>query len=484
LRAQVRFDRAIATLTAEPAVLVLEVGAANTLTSLLTAGFPDRARHRAIPLLAVPQGENAHAGDTLRRVPGLLWAQGIEAPTEKAPENLPAAMDLPTYPFQRRRCWIDPPGQAPASAARDGRSSEVAMVAATTASTIDQVIALVAEMSGIAREEIQPDRTFSALGFESIFMVQFAERLSSVGGCHISHARVSEHNTAARLAAFIDGQRPAKSEATPTVPSTDVPRRLAGRRFRGLFNIRKGDGTIPLLFIHGDRANDLLQEHLPPEQSIWGYVHQAADGEPFQFDTVETLAENCLCEWSEAVGKQPCVLAGHSFGGQVAYELARKLRQRQVEVLHLFVVESLHPRVLRHLYGFGLKWPLTIARILRNFVQSFADIGRGDSHIRRGEKIPVSLRTPYILGKYDVACARYFPGPLDVEATVFSVTRNASDMPNNGYTAADLATMKNIVIDGDHVNIINEAPLFEPIGREIALRLRHLHTQIAAAKGA
>ena len=78
LRSQVRFDKAGATLLAEPSSVVLEAGMGSALTSLLTAQFRNRPSHRALALLG--RDEPPAEGYDIRRVHqtlGELWASGV-----------------------------------------------------------------------------------------------------------------------------------------------------------------------------------------------------------------------------------------------------------------------------------------------------------------------------------------------------------------------------------------------------------------------
>jgi acyl transferase domain-containing protein len=78
LRSQVRFDKAGATLLAEPSAVVLEAGMGSALTSLLTTQFRNRPNHRGLALLG--RDEPPAEGYDIRRVHqtlGELWASGV-----------------------------------------------------------------------------------------------------------------------------------------------------------------------------------------------------------------------------------------------------------------------------------------------------------------------------------------------------------------------------------------------------------------------
>ena len=93
IRSQVRFDKASATLLAEPSAVVLEIGMGSALTSLLTTQIKNRAIHRGLALLGrdEPPAEGYDLG-RVHQTLGELWASGVDIdpvgvvkPTRPAP---------------------------------------------------------------------------------------------------------------------------------------------------------------------------------------------------------------------------------------------------------------------------------------------------------------------------------------------------------------------------------------------------------------
>ncbi len=116
LRNAVLFADGVATLSADPTMQLLEVGAGNALTSLarLTLGRDGATRVTAsLPHPREPRGEL----ETMLNAAGRLWANGvtIDWAGVHADESL-YRVSLPTYPFERTRHWVDRPTDAAASA--------------------------------------------------------------------------------------------------------------------------------------------------------------------------------------------------------------------------------------------------------------------------------------------------------------------------------------------------------------------------------
>jgi acyl transferase domain-containing protein len=105
LRETVRFSDGLARLLAEPEHVFLELGPGQTLCTLLKSHPQRQTDHAAIASLgAVGQGE-----EQLLKALGQLWQAGIEPNWAGFYENEKRRrLKLPTYPFERERCWVDP----------------------------------------------------------------------------------------------------------------------------------------------------------------------------------------------------------------------------------------------------------------------------------------------------------------------------------------------------------------------------------------
>jgi phthiocerol/phenolphthiocerol synthesis type-I polyketide synthase E len=120
LRRAVKFEAGVRTLTADPAVALLEVGPGNVLTTLARLTVGKEGPKRVMQSTGRPQEERA---DTLmiREAAGKLWLTGV--PLDYAglhAGRTPYRVPLPTYPFERKRFWVDP--AAPAAALPPTRS--------------------------------------------------------------------------------------------------------------------------------------------------------------------------------------------------------------------------------------------------------------------------------------------------------------------------------------------------------------------------
>ncbi|MDX2205392.1 MAG: SDR family NAD(P)-dependent oxidoreductase [Hyphomicrobiaceae bacterium] len=112
LRGTVEFARGLATVAADPSVVLLEVGPAVALSAIARMGLP-KAR-AASALSSLPRaGRDGADRASLLEAAGRLWVAGvaIDWPAMHAGAE-PRRIPLPTYPFERQRLLIERPAPA------------------------------------------------------------------------------------------------------------------------------------------------------------------------------------------------------------------------------------------------------------------------------------------------------------------------------------------------------------------------------------
>jgi acyl transferase domain-containing protein len=228
LRQTVRFAEGVATLLAEPDRVLLEVGPGSTLVDL-AAQHPACAPETALASTLGHRRSPRPEAERLLAAAGRLWLAGAEV--DWARLHAPGArrpVALPTYPFERRRCWIDPAGVAPpAAAAGNGRpvgdgaavAVQAAEAPAAPVQVEDGVAAIWRELFGAPAGGADD---FFAAGGTSLAAVQLLTRLRRTFSVDLTVRHVFEHPTPGQLAALIramreDGGRPGGAGAQPVI---------------------------------------------------------------------------------------------------------------------------------------------------------------------------------------------------------------------------------------------------------------------------
>jgi amino acid adenylation domain-containing protein len=240
LRGTVRFSTALQGLLEQSQYAFLEVGPRATL-SLLTRQHPQSRGRIALASLAdAPANERAAWLDAV----GQLWCIGAPVAVDTLDRRRHRRrVRLPTYPFERKRHWIDvqtqvaPPQVAlPASnitplpvtfVAPPAATPEPSMqahpndtVAGPVRSTrlLAQLTELFEDVAGNDFEGVDVSANFIELGLDSLALTQVALQLQKTFALKITFRELMEScSTFERLATHIDRLLP------PDAPSADVP---------------------------------------------------------------------------------------------------------------------------------------------------------------------------------------------------------------------------------------------------------------------
>jgi len=111
----VRFGDGLAELSKLEDVILLEVGPGRVLSTLAKQQSSERGP-LVFPTLSAP-GQDESDVASLQKAIGQLWTSGVAISWDQCHGNgMPRRVELPTYPFERQRYWIERGGQFPAAA--------------------------------------------------------------------------------------------------------------------------------------------------------------------------------------------------------------------------------------------------------------------------------------------------------------------------------------------------------------------------------
>ncbi|WP_146010217.1 non-ribosomal peptide synthetase/type I polyketide synthase [Acidimangrovimonas sediminis] len=260
-RATVKFQAALEAATKSGSPVLIEVGAGRTLSAfagqILKRGGPGRI------FQSLPDHTQTDLDDqsVMAAAFSNLWASGVAVDFARLPRGA-RKVALPTYAFQRKRHWIDPPAtdaapgaaagapvvaaaamsspaaSPPASAPIPAPVPPTAQAAAASSSPAPSVsetamtarldrltselLALFADLSG---EDMGPDEAgvpFLELGFDSLFMGQVAQALGRDYGVEMTfRSLLSDTPSIAELATHLDAVLPPEA-AAPQAPATPM----------------------------------------------------------------------------------------------------------------------------------------------------------------------------------------------------------------------------------------------------------------------
>jgi amino acid adenylation domain-containing protein len=256
LRQTVRFAEGIEQLTQEKDWLWLEVGPGRTLSTLVTQTVPQLSQ-KVFSTLGHPKERGADEEFALTTL-GRLWLHGVDVDWNALHvDERCRRVVLPTYPFERKKCWIDPPVADYAGAPEhDRQAAEHAFFTQSVAiamnvqpkesprmsepevSTpsqperrpriLDTLKTIVNDLTGIAPSEVDVHATFFELGVSSLLLIQAGQSIKSKFGVEVSLIQFFDDlSTLDALATYIDAQLPPEALEPVAVASTTNTRTAA-----------------------------------------------------------------------------------------------------------------------------------------------------------------------------------------------------------------------------------------------------------------
>ncbi len=166
---------------------------------------------------------------------------------------------------------------------------------------------------------------FFELGGHSLLAAQLFAQVEDLSGKRIPSASWLERPTVEHLAELIREHAASRGDSL-------------------VLAIQEKGSKPPLFLIHGAGGGMLwgytnLAMHLSPEQVVYGIQSRGLHGGE-ELETIEAMATWYLDELHAVQPRGPYFLGGYCFGGNIAYEMARQLREQGERVALLALFET------------------------------------------------------------------------------------------------------------------------------------------------
>jgi len=260
-----------------------------------------------------------------------------------------------------------------------------------------------------------------------------------------------------------------------------------------LVPIQPQGSAIPIFCVPGNGGNVVyfydLGKQLESDQPFYGLQAVGLDGEAEPHTRMEDMAAHYIKELQAVQAQGPYILAGHSFGSWVAFEMAQQLQKDGHEVAQLYVLDTPAPSNVAepiHVYDDNVELLTTIADLIGRLFDKPLDISNEtlqqldsdqqldyfEECLRKSKVFPFNLRSGQVRGLVQVfkATSEVVYTPQCDYATPITLfraeqgnieeTAQASSEPvqNNtwGWEKFSYGAVSVYITPGDHISMMTQ----------------------------
>ena len=469
-----------------------------------------------------------------------LWAKGLKFDwNELYGEIKPRRISLPGYPFAKEKyrintsrakqavstevfCHSNPPdqitdpgsvptGNAPQSAVANGQPFS------TAAKTERFLTQLIARQLGVSTKNIDREKSFFELGLESLSITHLIGKTNQLLQESLMPSVVFEYTTIRTLAAFLaqtfsdkidtaitDEPQPSEVVLSDSLekPRDSVWDKVMNHALETnniLVPMQTAGEKRPIFAIPGVGGSTLcfqpLSQALGSDQPFYGLQTGGLDGRTPLLNSVKKIAEANVTALKAVQPAGPYTLLGYSYGGVIAFEMAKMLLKQKEKMASLLLLDSICPTLQTE------DEVEQIVDLYKNLAQTIG-ITVTDINTEKLRQITGNNRVEYLydytkqyafdmtkeqftlLYSVAIANARSFRAyqptklPSNVDASLFRAMDAYQDKPEDyGWNQWLRNPVKVYAIKADHFSIVDKDPI-----QEVAKKMSKMYQPVDSSR--
>jgi len=255
----------------------------------------------------------------IENLPGLLPQQGVRALTQILQVETPHSVVVSSHPIDRLVRQIAVPNRV------NDSSTAGTDIEGTLTNWFQDLLGL---------DKVELDDDFFSLGGHSLIGVRLFAKIKSTYQVDLELATLFQARTIRLLADVI------RSSQHP-VPTSEE------RKWSYLVPIQPKGSRVPIFLIHAVGGEVLFYEPLSKalgfDQPLYALQSYLANREEIRETSIEEMASTYLDEIQGFFPEGPYLIGGHSFGGLVAFEMARQLHAQGKDPALLVLLDAVVP---------------------------------------------------------------------------------------------------------------------------------------------
>ncbi|WP_309303859.1 SDR family NAD(P)-dependent oxidoreductase [Brevibacillus laterosporus] len=272
----------------------------------------------------------------------VYWTNGGEIPWKMIHQNRVArTISLPTYPFQKRRCWIGTRRETESVKDCDYQvNNSLDIPEAPEKSMKEQVLDIISRLLGMEPSEVHLDRPLQQYGMSSIHFIQFLQQLQVHVNASVHLLQLQECRTVQEILDML-ATLSKKDTKGPQVPIETLLAKTWAE-FPELVRLNRGVQGRPVFWIHGSTGGVEVYKEIAQysERPFYGIQAKGWMNDSLPLQGIYEMAAYYVKIIRSIQPEGPYDLGGYSLGGLLAYEVTRQLQVMGEKVDTLVMLDT------------------------------------------------------------------------------------------------------------------------------------------------